>query len=499
MTTTTRPESSMTGLDTEFKRGLGLFDSTMVVVGSMIGSGIFIVSADMSRLIGSPGWLLLAWVLTGVLTIAGALSYGELAAMMPRAGGMYVYLREAFSPLLGFLYGWTLFMVIETGTIAAVAVAFARHVGVIWPAIGDNHFIIPPVHLSAGYALSLSTTQLIGILSIALLTWTNSRGLEWGRWIQNVFTTAKTGALIGLILVGLLIGCNATAVNGNFADPWTVRGATDIVPGLTAMTGFGLFIAICVAQTGSLFSADSWHNITFTAGEVKEPRRNLPLSLALGTSIVIGLYLLANVAYLVTLPLAGIQNAPADRVATATMDVVFPGLGMLIMALLIMVSTFGCNNGIILSGARAYYAMAKDGLFFRKVGTLNAAKVPAWGLLIQGIWAAVLVLPRTYNPDTGVYGNLYSNLLDYVISAALIFYILTIAGIFRLRRTRPDANRPYRAFGYPWLPALYILGAGTILVVLFLYRTATTWPGLILVLLGLPVYYFWHHRKLARD
>jgi APA family basic amino acid/polyamine antiporter len=497
MSTTARGETELTGLDTEFKRGLGLYDSTMVVVGSMIGSGIFIVSADMSRLIGSPGWLLIAWVLTGVLTIAGALSYGELAAMMPRAGGMYVYLREAFSPLLGFLYGWTLFMVIETGTIAAVAVAFARYVGVLWPAIGDNHFIVPPIHLSEGYAISLSTTQLVGILCIALLTWTNSRGLEYGKWIQNIFTTAKTAAVIALILIGLVIGWNATAVNANFGDLWTPRGNVDIVPGLTAATGFGLFVAICVAQIGSLFSADSWHNITFTAGEVKEPRRNLPLALALGTSIVIGLYLLANIAYLVTLPLADIQNAPADRVATAATDVVFPGFGTLIMALLIMVSTFGCNNGIILSGARAYYAMAKDGLFFRKVGTLNHAKVPAWALLAQGIWACALVLPRTYNPETQNYGNLYSNLLDYVISAALIFYIMAIAAIFRLRRTRPDAHRPYRAWGYPWLPALYILGAATILIVLFMYRTATTWPGLILVLIGLPVYYLWHGRRPA--
>jgi APA family basic amino acid/polyamine antiporter len=485
----------MAGLDTEFRRGLGLYDSTMVVVGSMIGSGIFIVSADMGRLIGSPGWLLMAWALTGVLTIAGALSYGELAAMMPRAGGMYVYLREAFSPLWGFLYGWTLFMVIQTGTVAAVVVAFARHLGVIWPAIGDDHFIVSPIHLSQTYALSLSTTQAVGILVIALLTWTNTKGLEYGRWIQNVFTTAKTGALIGLIAVGLFLGWNATAVSANFGDLWAARGTIDIVPGLTAVTTFGLFIAICVSQTGSLFSADAWHNITFTAGEVKDPRRNLPLSLALGTIIVIGLYLLANVAYLVTLPLSAIQGAAADRVATATLDVVFPGLGMTIMALAIMVSTFGCSNGLILAGARAYYAMARDGLFFRRVGSLNTAKVPAWGLVIQGIWAALLVLPRTYNPETGTYGNLYSNLLDYVISAALIFYILTIAGIFRLRRSQPEANRPYRAFGYPWLPAFYILGAGTILFVLFAYRTSTTWPGLIIVLLGVPVYYLWHGGK----
>ena len=299
-----------TTLDTEFNRGLGLYDATMVVIGSMIGSGIFIVSADMARQLGSPGWLLVAWVVTGVLTIAAALSYGELAAMMPRAGGQYVYLREAFSPLWGFLYGWTLFLVIQTGTIAAVAVAFARFLGVLWPAIGESHYIVAPVHLTAGYAVSLSTAQLVGVLLIALLTWSNTRGLQYGKVIQNVFTTAKTGAVIALVGLGLFLGWNATAVDANFGAFWTPRGQVDIVPGLSAVTAFGLFVAICVAQTGSLFSADSWHNVTFTAGEVKDPRRNLPLSLALGTGAVITLYLLANVAYIVTLPLEQIQHAP---------------------------------------------------------------------------------------------------------------------------------------------------------------------------------------------
>src|SRR6266498_926967 len=385
------PAPAVATLDTEFHRGLGLYDSTMVVVGSMIGSGIFIVSADMARKIGSPGWLLGAWILTGALTVVGALSYGELAAMMPRAGGQYVYLREAFSPLWGFLYGWTLFLVIQTGTIAAVSVGFARYFGALVPWIADDHYLIRPIHVSATYALSLSTTQFVGIVMIALLTWTNTRGLEYGRIIQNVFTT----------------------------------------------------------------------------GKVKEPRRNIPLSLALGTFIVIGLYLLANIAYLVTLPFDQIQHAPGDRVATATLNAIFPGLGPTIMAIGIMVSTFGCTNGLILAGARAYYAMARDGLFFRASGRLNGAKVPAWGLVLQGLWAVFLVLPRTYDPATRAYGNLYNNLLDYVISAALIFYILTIAGIFRLRQTRPQAERPYRAFGYPVIPAPYILGAATILLVLF--------------------------------
>jgi APA family basic amino acid/polyamine antiporter len=415
--------------------------------------------------------------------------------MMPRAGGQYVYLREAFSPLWGFLYGWTLLLVIQTGTIAAVAVGFARYFGVLVPWIAEDHYLIAPIHLSTGYALSLSTTQLIGVALIALLTWTNTRGLEYGRVIQNIFTTAKTGAVAGLIVVGVLLGWNQIAVADNFGDLWTARGNVDIVPGLTSATAFGLFVALCVSQTGSLFSADAWNNITFTAGEVKEPRRNIPLSLALGTFTVIGLYLLVNVAYLVTLPFDQVQHAPADRVATATLEAVFPGLGATLMAVGIMISTFGCNNGLILAGARASYAMARDGLFFRAAGRLNQAKVHGWGLALEGLWAAFLVLPRTYDPSTRTYGNLYSNLLDYVISAALIFYILTIAGLFRLRRTQPAVDRPYRAFGYPVVPALYIAGAATILLVLFVYRTATTWPGLVIVLLGVPVYFFWRRKQ----
>ena len=486
-------------LDTEFKRGLGLYDSTMVVIGSMIGSGIFIVSAEMARNVGGAGWLLVAWLVTGALTVVGALSYGELAAMMPRAGGQYVYLREAFSPLWGFLYGWTLFLVIQTGTIAAVAVGFARYFGALVPWIAEDNYLIAPIHLSTGYALSLSTTQLVGILMIALLTWTNTRGLEYGRIVQNIFTTAKTGALLGLILVGLTLGWNAPAVADNFGSLWTRRPVVDIVPGVNALTTFGLFVAICVSQTGSLFSADAWNNITFTAGEVKDPRRNIPLSLALGTIVVIGLYLLANVGYLVTLTFDAIQRAPSDRVATATLNVIFPGLGPTIMAIGIMISTFGCTNGLILAGARASYAMARDGLFFRSAGKLNAAKVPGWGLVFEGLWAAFLVLPRTYDPATRSYGNLYGNLLEYVISAALIFYILTIAGVFRLRQTRPGAERPYRTVGYPIVPALYIAGAAAILIVLFVYRTATTWPGLIIVLLGVPVYFLWKPNNALRN
>jgi APA family basic amino acid/polyamine antiporter len=472
----------------------------MIVAGSMIGSGIFIVSSIIARQVGAPGWLLVVWIVTGLLTLMAALSYGELAAMMPKAGGQYVYLREAFSPLWGFLYGWTLFLVIQTGTIAAVAVGFARYTGVLVPWVSEKNYIVAPVRMG-GYALSLSTAQLVGLLLIALLTFMNTRGLKLGKLVQNVFTVAKTGALIALIVLGIIVGLKSGAGASNFSDMWSVRGSLqEVGGGLTAAVAFGLFVGICVAQTNSLFSADAWNNITFTAGEVKNPRRNIPLSLALGTGLVIGLYLLANVAYLTALPFQAIQNAPSDRVASETANVIFPGIGASVMAVAIMVSTFGCNNGLILAGARAYWAMARDGLFFRKAGELNENHVPAWGLLIQGIWAALLVLPRTVTTDaaTGAvtYGNLYGNLLDYVISAALIFYILTIAGIFRLRQKRPDAERPYKAFGYPLVPALYIAGAAVILVVLFIYQTATTWPGLIIILTGVPVYFIW--RKIGR-
>src|SRR6476660_6469849 len=461
----------------------------------MIGSGIVIVCSIIARQVGSPGWLLVVWLVTGALTLIGALSYGELAAMMPKAGGQYVYLREAFSPFWGFLYGWTFFLVIQTGTIAAVAVGFGRYTGVLIPWVSESNYLIAPIRFG-GYALSLSTAQLIGLAMIALLTFMNTRGLKIGKLVQNVFTTAKTGALIALIVLGIIVGLKSGAGAANFSDLWTLRGGLqEVGEGLTAATAFGLFVGICVAQTNSLFSADAWNNITFTAGEVINPRRNVPLSLAFGTILVIGLYTLANVAYLAVLPFHAIQNAPSDRVASETANAIFPGAGASIMAVAIMISTFGCNNGLILAGARAYYAMARDGLFFRKVGHLNKNHVPAWGLIIQGIWAAALVLPRTVKTDaagnvTG-YGNLYGNLLDYVISAALIFYILTIAGIFVLRWKRPDAERPYKAFGYPIVPVLYIIGATVILAVLFIYQTATTWPGLIIVLTGVPIYFLW--------
>jgi APA family basic amino acid/polyamine antiporter len=470
-----------------FVRGLNLFDATMVVIGVMIGSGIFIVSADMSRLIGSPGWMLMAWVVTGVLTLTAALSYGELASMLPHAGGMYVYLREAFSPLWGFLYGWTFFTVIQTGTIAAVAVAFARFLSVAFPAVSESRYLIAPIHFSSGYAVSLSTAQLTAIVVIALLTWTNTRGLEYGKIVQNLFTSAKTLALAALIAAGLFLGWNHAAVHANFSGAFRL-GAYDPALGVAAGSVFGLVVALGVAQSGSLFSADSWHDVTIIAGEVRNPRRNLPLAMALGVTAVIALYLLANIAYLAVLPFPEIQHAPADRVATAMLQAIFPGYGPMLMAIAIMISTFGCVNSLVLAGARAYHAMAQDGLFFKQAGRLNRAHVPGWSLVVQGIWASALVLPRTYDAGSGQYGNLYSNLLNYVISAALLFYILTIAGIFRLRHTRPDAERPYRVIGYPVVPAIYILGASAILVLLFAYRASTTWPGLVIIAIGAGVY-----------
>jgi basic amino acid/polyamine antiporter, APA family len=479
--------------ETGFVRGLGLFDSTTIVMGSMIGSGVFIVSADMARLIGSSGWLLAAWALTALLTMAAALSYGELASMLPQAGGVYVFLREAYSPLWGFLYGWTLFTVIQTGTIAAVAVAFARFLTVLAPSVSESRYLIAPVHISSGYALSLSTAQLVAMATIAFLSWTNSRGLHYGKVVQNVFTSAKVVALLGLIAAGIFLGANREAIHANFDRPFAL-GAFDASLPVAAMSVFGLIVAICVAQSGSLFSADAWHDVTFIAAEVREPRKNLPRAMAIGCAIVVGLYLLANVAYLLTLPLAQIQHAPGDRVATAVLERVFPGYGPVLMAVAIMISTFGCANGLLLAGARAYYAMAKDKLFFSPAAKLNHARVPGWSLAAQGVWASLLVLPRTYNPATGQYGNLYSNLLDYVISAALVFYILTIAAVFRLRWKRPEAERIYKAPGYPIVPAFYILGAGVVLVMLGAYRPATTWPGFAIVLLGAVVYALFRRR-----
>ena len=491
----------------EFVRAIGLFDGTMIVVGSMIGSGIFIVAADIARQTGSAGGLLLTWVLTGILTIAAALSYGELAALFPHAGGQYVYLREAFSPLWGFLYGWTLFLVIQTGTIAAVAIGFARYLGVLFPAISPTTWIIPPVNFSPKFAISLSVQQLVAVLMIVFLTFLNTRGVKLGKWIQNIFTSAKMLSLLGLIFLCVFVARKAPVIAENFAHMWAIRGASTIEPGagflksiiptVTAASGwYGLLLALAVAQVGSLFSADAWNNIGFTAAEVKNPKRDVALSMAFGTIIVISLYCLANLAYLCVLPLGNIQNAPDDRVATAALSAIFGAKGALMMAVAIIISTFGCNNGLILAGSRVAYAMAKDGVFFKATGKLNGKGVPGTALVYQGIWIAILILLRTRKPD-GTYGNLYSNLLDYVVFAALLFYVLTIGGIFVLRWKRPEAERPYKAFGYPLLPLFYIVAATGIMGVLLLYETQTAGWGMVIVLLGVPVYWLWHRRGSA--
>jgi APA family basic amino acid/polyamine antiporter len=488
-----------------FVRAIGLFDGTMIVVGSMIGSGIFIVAANISRQTGSAGGLLLTWILTGLLTISAALSYGELAALFPHAGGQYVYLREAYSPLWGFLYGWTLFLVIQTGTIAAVAVGFARYLGVLLPSVSPTAWIVHPIALGSKYAISLSVQQLVGVLMIVFLTFINTLGVRLGKLIQNVFTSAKTLSLVGLIFLGIFVGKNAGALTENFSHFWAIRNAQPIEPGanflrnlvptITAASGaFGLLVALGVAQVGSLFSSDAWNNIGFTAAEVKNPKRDVALSMAFGTIIVITLYCLANLAYLCTLPLVQIQTAPDDRVASAALNAIFGPTGAMIMAVAIVISTFGCNNGLILAGARVSYAMAKDGLFFKSTGALNKKGVPGTALAYQGIWIAILILLRTRHVDAAgavTYGNLYSDLLDYVVFAALLFYVLTIIGIFVLRAKRPNAERPYRAFGYPFIPILYVLVSVAIMLVLLLYQTQTAGTGLVIVLIGLPVYWLW--------
>jgi APA family basic amino acid/polyamine antiporter len=498
--------------DQELVKGLGLTSATMLVMGSMIGSGIFIVSAEIAREVNSPALLIAAWLVTGFMTIVGALSYGELAAMMPRAGGQYVYLRESLGPLWGFLYGWTLFLVIQTGTIAAVGVAFGKFLGIFVPSISSSHWIlhfwkVPPIPIGpmvlGNMDVGLNTQNLVAILVVVLLSVINIFGIKTGALIQNVFTIAKASALFGLVLLGIAIGRNAQALAANFgANFWKNAGlgaqhAVQVgIGGPTVLVGTLTILA--VAQVGSLFSADAWNNVTFTAGEVKNPNRNLPLSLALGTGVVIALYIACNFIFLNVLPLDGIANgatilergikyAAEDRVGTAVMTQMLGPIGGVLMALAILLSSFGCDNGLILAGARVYYAMAKDGLFFRNVAKLHPKyKTPAVSLMVQMAWTCVLCV-------SGSYGQL----LDYIIFAVLVFYILTIVGLFVLRRTRPDAPRPYRAIGYPVLPAIYIVMALFIDVVLLRYKPQYTWPGLGIVLLGIPVYFLWSRRSGA--
>jgi len=477
----------------EFVKALTLTDATMLVAGSMIGSGIFIVSADISRTVNSPFWLLMAWVVSGVVTIFGALAYGELAAMYPKAGGQYVFLRESMGSLMGFLYGWTLFVVIQTGTIAAVAVAFGKYLGVLWPAIGpDRYAWFPQMDFATAgdpVQLGLSPQRLIALISIWVLTWINLRGIKEGKWVQTTLTVVKTGALAALILLGLTLGRHAEAITANFSS-----GNFNPVSFTPAFV-----LAFGAALVGSLFSSDAWNNVTFAAAEVHSPQRNLPRALIYGTGLVCLLYLLANVSYLSALPLhgvkdgatvleRGIQYATQDRVASAVAETIFGAVGASIMAAAILISTFGCNNGLILSGARVYYAMARDKLFFRRAGTLNRNNVPSSALIAQSIWTSLLCL-------TGTYGQL----LNYVIFAALIFYALTTIGLFRLRKLRPDAERPYRVVGYPVLPALYIILALAIAVILLIAdqtRAQSLW-GLVIVLLGVPVFFIWRKVESA--
>ena len=472
----------------EFVKAITLTDATMLVAGSMIGSGIFIVSADISRTVGSPGWLLLAWILTGVVTLLGALAYGELAAMYPRAGGMYTFLRESMGPLMGFLYGWTLFVVIQTGTIAAVAVGFGKFLGVLWPAVTPERYSWFPrmdIHTPGGLIeLGLSPQRLVALASIAVLTWINLRGVREGKIVQTTLTIIKTGALAALVLLAITIGRSPEAVAANFGGKWFAGS-----PDFSAL----FVVTFGSALVGSLFSADSWHAPTFAAAEVQNPARNLPRAMLLGTGLVTLLYVLTNVGYLSVLPIhgvadgatvvaRGIDHATQDRVATAVMEYMFGANGASMMAVAILISTFGCNNGLILSGARVYYAMARDGLFFARAGTLSRSAVPAFALVAQSVWTGLLCLTGTY-----------SQLLDYVIFAALLFYALTTIGLFVLRVKRPDEPRPYRAVGYPVLPALYILLASGVAVTLLVAdkTRVQALSGLVLVLLGVPVFHLW--------
>jgi basic amino acid/polyamine antiporter, APA family len=470
--------------DEKFVRSLGLLDATMIVAGSMIGSGIFIVSADIARMVGSAGYLILIWIVTGVITITAALSYGELAGMMPEAGGQFVYLKRAYNKLIGFLYGWTVFTVIQTGVIAAVAVAFAKFTAVFLPFFSTDNIL-----LDLGY-LKISAAQLLAIVSIWFLTFLNTKGIKAGKSVQTFFTSTKLIALFFLIVIGIGFALGDKRLSANFENPFTAFTYDDSTNTFNAITGGALMLTFGGAMIGALFSSDAWNNVTFIAGEIKDPKRNIPLSLLFGTVIVTVLYVLANIAYLALLPLygdpagtdvlsRGIMFATNDRVGTAAASMIFGDVAAYIMAALIMISTFGCNNGLILAGARVYYAMAKDGMFFKKAENLNEHDVPGYALIIQAVWASVLCLSGTYG-----------DLIEYCTFASLIFYIFTIAGVFILRKKDPDAHRPYKAFGYPWIPALYIIATIAICICLLIVKPWSTGIGLVIVLLGLPVYFF---------
>ena len=473
-----------------FKPSLGLLDATMLVAGSMIGSGIFIVSADITRNVGSAGWLIFVWLITGFMTLTAALSYGELSAMFPKAGGQYVYLKEAFNPLVGFLYGWSFFAVIQTGTIAAVGVAFSKFAAYLIPSLSEKNILwqLTTGTNSCGNPsyFTISSAQLVAICIIIFLTYINTKGVKSGKYIQTIFTATKLLSLFGLIIFGFVLSAKASIWNANWADMWHAAKThliDDCNPAsgfsITPIAGGALLGGIAAAMVGSIFSSDAWNNITFIAGEVKNPKRNIGLSLFLGTLIVTIIYVTVNLMYLAVLPLNDIAHAENDRVAVTASNVIFGHVGTVIIALMIMVSTFGCNNGLILAGARVYYTMAKDGLFFKKTATLNKNAVPEYALWVQCIVAGILCL-------SGKYGDL----LDMISFVVVLFYILTIAGIFILRKKMPQAERPYKAFGYPVLPAIYIIMATLFCIALIIYKPLYTWPGFIIVLIGIPIYFF---------
>lgn len=468
--------------DGSFKRELGLLDGTMLVAGSMIGSGIFIVSADIARQVGSAGWLTLIWVVTALITVIAAVSYGELSAMFPKAGGQYVYLKEAYNKLIAFLYGWSLFGVIQTGTIAAVGVAFSKFAAYLFEPFSENNILwqiqtgVSDKGLPEHY--TVSAAQLVSIVTIVFLTYVNSRGVKDSKILQTALTIVKILSLFGLIIFGFTLAAKAEIWNANWANAWETRSFSLETMTWTPISGGLLLSGIAAAMVGSIFSSDAWAGVTFIAGEIKNPKRNVGLSLFLGTLIVSVIYVLANLMYVAVLPLDTITTAKSDRVAVVAAQYIFGQAGTIIIAVMIMISTFACNNGLIMSGARVYYTMAKDGLFFKKAAKLNAFDVPGWALWVQGAWASVLCL-------TGRYGAL----LDFVVIIVLIFYILTIYGIFILRRKMPDAERPYRAFGYPVLPFLYIVLASALCIALLIYKTDTCGWGVLIMLLGIPVYY----------
>ena len=476
------------------KKSLNLFDTTLLVAGSMIGSGIFIVSADIARVVGSAGWLLVVWILSGVITLFAALSYGELAGMMPQAGGQFVYIKKAFGDLVAFVYGWTVFLVIQTGVIAAVAVAFAKFTGVFIPFFEEGNVMIQIA------SFKITSAQLLAISIIAILTYINTRGIENGKAIQRIFTSAKLIALFALIIVGIYYGFQSDVFSNNMTHVWEAKQvASETNKGFTfiSLSGMSLATALGLAMIGSLFSSDAWNNVTFIAGEVEKPQRNIPLGLFFGVSIVTLIYVLANVAYLCLLPIEGIENASTiaeqgimfaqkDRVGTAALFVVFGDVAKYLMAALIMVSTFGCNNGLIIAGSRLFQSMAKDGLFFKSTAKLNKFNVPSNAMIFQGIWASVLCL-------SGSYGDL----LDYCTFSSLIFYIITIVGLFVLRKKMPNADRPYKAFGYPVIPALYIILTTLICVDLLVYKTFNCGMGLLIIALGVPVYFMFKRNKNA--